>query len=137
MPKINAPAKLENMEKLQEFIAEFAEQNGFSVKRIMEIELACEEALSNIFSHAYLDEKEGDIEINCKINNNGDYLVEMSDTGQPFNLNELPDPDVTLGISEREIGGLGSVLMKKFVDEINYRRNENKNCLTFKFSKRD
>lgn len=137
MPKLIAPAKLENLENLQKFITDFAVNHGFSDKRIIEIELACEEALVNIFNYAYLDEKDGDVEIYCKVAQNGDILIEMVDAGQPFNLNELPDPDVNLDVSERDIGGLGSVLMKKFADDINYKRKENKNFLTFKFFKRD
>ena len=137
MPKMKAPAKLENLEKLQTFITDFAGNQGFSDKRIMEIELACEEALVNIFNYAYPDEKQGDVEINCKVDHKGDCIIELVDTGQPFDLKALPDPDVNEDIDERRIGGLGSVLIKKFVDDIKYRREQNKNFLTFKFYKQD
>jgi serine/threonine-protein kinase RsbW len=137
MPKMKAPAKLENMEKLQNFIADFAGNHGFSDKRIMEIELACEEALVNIFNYAYPDDRQGDVEINCNVDLKGDCIVELSDTGQPFNLKEFPGPDINEDISKRRIGGLGNVLIKQFVDEIKYRRHQNKNFLTFKFYKQD
>jgi len=137
MPKMKAPAKLENMEKLQNFIADFVGNQGFSDKRIMGIELACEEALVNIFNYAYPDEKEGDVEICCKVDQNGDIIIELSDAGQPFNLMTIPDPDINEDIDGRSVGGLGSVLIKKFVDEIDYRRHQNKNFLTFRFCKQN
>lgn len=135
MPKTKASAKIENMAKLQKFITDFAANHVFSAKRIMEIELACEEALVNIFNYAYPEEKEGDVEIDCKVDQNGDIIVELIDTGQPFNLMSIPDPDINEDISDRKIGGLGTVLIKQFVDKIDYRRDKDKNFLTFRFCK--
>jgi serine/threonine-protein kinase RsbW len=133
MPRTRVPAKLENLEKLQKFIADFAGNQGFSDKRIMEIELACEEALVNIFNYAYPDGKQGDVEVDCNVDHKGDFIIELADTGQPFDLKALPEPDLNADVSERRIGGLGNVLIKKFVDEIKYQRRQNQNFLIFKF----
>ncbi len=137
MPRTRVPAKLENLEKLQKFIADFAGNQGFSDKRIMEIELACEEALVNIFNYAYPDGKQGDVEVDCKVDHKGDFIIELVDAGQPFDLKALPEPDLNADVSERRIGGLGNVLIKKFVDEIKYQRRLNQNFLIFKFYKPD
>jgi serine/threonine-protein kinase RsbW len=135
MPKMKVPAKLENLEKLQKFITDFAVNHGFSAKRIMEIELACEEALVNIFNYAYPEDYPGDVEIVCKVDQNEDIIIEMVDAGQPFNMISIPDPDIKEDISERKIGGLGTVLIKQFVDKIDYRRDKDKNFLAFRFCK--
>jgi serine/threonine-protein kinase RsbW len=135
MPKTKASANLENLEKLQKFIANFASTQGYSDKRILEIELSCEEALVNIINYAYPNEGRGDVEINCKIDQEGGFIIELIDSGQPFDPNSPPDPDIKENISDRRIGGLGNVLIKKFVDEIKYKRYQNKNVLTFKFYK--
>lgn len=136
MPKMKVPAKLENMEKLQKFAADFAGSQRFSSKQIIEIELACEEALVNIIKHAYPDGKPGEVEINCKVDQNGNCIIELVDTGQPFDLNAIPPPDINEDISSRKDGGLGWVLIKQFVDKIKYRRHQAKNSLTLQFHKK-
>jgi anti-sigma regulatory factor (Ser/Thr protein kinase) len=135
--KTAAPANMENLEKLQKFIKNFVQRQGFSDARVMQIELACEEALVNIFNYAYPNEHEGNVEIECRADVMGDCIIELIDSGRPFNLKAFPEPDIRAGISKRSIGGLGTVLIKKFTDGIDYRRHENKNILTLRFIKRD
>lgn len=135
MPKMKAPAKLENMEKLQKFAANFAGNLGFSSKQIIEIELACEEALINIINHAYPDGQPGEVEIDCKVDQKENCIIELVDTGQPFDLKAISTPDINEDISNRKIGGLGWVLIKEFADKIKYRRHQAKNYLTLQFHK--
>jgi anti-sigma regulatory factor (Ser/Thr protein kinase) len=135
MNTINATATLENLEKLMAFITHFTDQQGEGDKRKKTIELACEEALVNIFTYAYPADTPGNIEVKCQVNEKGDIIIDIVDSGKPFDLNKLPDFDMTSDVSERRVGGMGSVLIKKFVDEIAYRRDQEKNFLTFKFNK--
>lgn len=135
MNTINATATLENLEKLMAFITDFTDQQGEGDKRKKTIELACEEALVNIFAYAYPADNPGDIEVHCRVNEKGDIIIDIVDSGKPFDLNAHPASDISSDVSERRIGGMGSVLIKKFVDEIAYRRDQDKNFLTFKFNK--
>jgi len=137
MPTIKIPAKMENLEQLLKFIANFAGNEGFSDERVMEIRLSCEEALVNIFHYAYPAGKQGDVEVDCKAGGKNDVVVEMIDTGQRFDATTIPNPDINESISKRRVGGLGGVLIKKFVDEIDYQWHQNKNYLRFKFFKPD
>jgi anti-sigma regulatory factor (Ser/Thr protein kinase) len=137
MPKTQAPAKLENLVILQKFITDFAGTQGFSDKRILEIELACEEAVVNIINYAYSNENMGNIEINCSVDQKGDCTIELIDTGPPFDLRAIADPNINENITERRIGGIGTLLIKKFADEIKYHRLQNKNFLSLKFSKQN
>ena len=45
------------------------------------------------------------------------------------------DPDVTQGVEERVIGGLGILIIKKMMDHVEYRRENTMNVLTFLVSK--
>ena len=114
-------------------VSRCAKEQGFTQKRINEIELAMEEALVNIFNYAYQDNT-GDVEVICSLNNDL-FIVDIIDSGIPFNVLSHKDPDLTSDISEREIGGLGVFLMKKLTDDIQYCRENEKNILRFVINK--
>jgi anti-sigma regulatory factor (Ser/Thr protein kinase) len=134
MPTIKSTANIEHLERLIEFVAGHSEMAGFNVNRINEIELAAEEALVNIFKYAYPG-IDGDVVLDCRTENEVRFILEISDNGVPFNILEVPDPDVTADISDREIGGLGAFFIKKMVDEARYLRKGNNNILTLVFRK--
>jgi anti-sigma regulatory factor (Ser/Thr protein kinase) len=124
---IKLPAKLENLGSWMEAVSECAKEQGFDQKKIGKIELALEEALVNICKYSYPDDP-GDAEVNCK-QDNGRFIIEIVDSGIPFDMTSLPAPDVTSSIEKRKIGGLGIFLIKKMVDEVRYRREGNFNIL--------
>jgi serine/threonine-protein kinase RsbW len=130
---ITIPAILEYLPKCIDFISSYAREYGFSGKRLNEIELAAEEAVVNIFNYAYKD-KRGEVKITCKADETK-FVMEIEDTGTPFNVLSVADPDITSNIMERREGGLGILLIKKYVDDIQYRREDDVNKLTFIFIK--
>ncbi|MBI4651633.1 ATP-binding protein [Candidatus Desantisbacteria bacterium] len=111
-----------------QFIFDGAKKVGFDDAALNQIHLASEEVLINIINYAYPD-KPGDIEISYEIEN-GQIIIEISDSGLPFDPLKKPDPDITLSLEERDIGGLGIFLTKKIMNEVIYRRENNKNILT-------
>jgi serine/threonine-protein kinase RsbW len=134
MPEIKSTAKIEHLERLIAFVTDYAEMAGFTVNRINEIALAAEEALVNIFKYAYPG-TDGDVLLDCRSEDDAGLILEISDNGAPFNILEVPDPDVTADISDREIGGLGVFFIKKMVNETRYQRKGNSNILTLVFRK--
>jgi anti-sigma regulatory factor (Ser/Thr protein kinase) len=121
------PAKLENLGRFMESVSECARAQGFDQKKISEIELATEEALVNICNYSY-PEKPGDVEINCKLEN-GRFIIEIIDSGIPFDITSSVDPDITSDIAKRKIGGLGVFFIKQMMDDVRYRRESNRNIL--------
>jgi len=134
MPEITSAAKIEHLELLIGFVAGHAETAGFPIQRIKEIELAAEEALVNIFSYAYPD-MDGDVRIDCRIEDDIRLVLEISDNGAPFNILDVPDPDVSADISDRHVGGLGVFFVKEMADEARYRREGDRNVLVLIFDK--
>ncbi len=134
MSKIKAQASIDNLAKLLEFVSCYAKEKGFTAKRVKEIELATEEALVNIFNYAYAEEL-GDVEVRCGLDGGERLVIEVSDTGTPFNPLSLSNPDITADVDDREIGGLGVFFIREMVDEVKYRREAGKNMLTLIFAK--
>lgn len=133
MAKIKARATLGNLARLLEFVSCFAKEKGFTTRKIKEVELATEEALVNIFNYAYAEEL-GDVQVKCGLDRTERLVIEVLDTGTPFNPLSLSDPDLTADVDDREIGGLGVFFIREMVDEVKYRRDVGKNILTLIFA---
>ena len=130
MKKIILKAKVDNLDEVLSFIDAELEEAGCTPKKQMQIDLSVEELYVNIANYAYGD-SEGDAEIWIDTNG-GKSRAEITfiDSGIPYNPLEKDDPDVTLPAEEREIGGLGIFLVKKNMDDVIYKYEDNKNKLT-------
>lgn len=132
MKSLKLAAIIENLDQFISFVHTCSEECGFEGKRVMEIELAVEEGLVNIFNYAYPD-GEGQVEMQCALKEGKKFVIEIRDKGIPFDGLSRPDPDTTADIENREIGGLGIFFIKKVADEVQYSRNDNMNVLTIVF----
>lgn len=123
------PAKLENLPAFIDPVKNCAEEQGVSHKRIMEIELAAEEILVNIFNYAYRQEESGYAQVTCRLEEDNRFVIEFEDSGIPFNVFSLGEPDTTSDIPERKIGGLGVFLVRELMDDVHYCRENARNIL--------
>ncbi len=114
---------------LAEKIEELADQWGLTIPLAMNINLALEEAVSNVIFYAFDDEKEHDIKIVISLENKN-LSIEIIDDGKPFDPTARKQPDVSLPAEDRPIGGLGIFLIKKMMDNVTYTRHNNLNTLT-------
>ncbi|WP_414150781.1 ATP-binding protein [Acetobacterium carbinolicum] len=132
MKKLTVDASTENLSRILEFIDAELEAAGADMKMIFQVDLAVEEIYTNIAHYAYAPD---DGKVIIQFDAYGDPLlveIQFIDCGKPFNPLNNPDPDITLTAEERQIGGLGVLMVKKTMDEVDYRFEENKNILTIK-----
>jgi len=111
-----------------------AREQGVTQNKIGEIQVAVEEALVNVINYAYKD-GEGDVEVTCMLDDER-FIIEIIDYGFPFDLLSLQDPDISLDVSERDIGGLGIYLIKRLMDHVEHKRENDKNTLTLVVSRK-
>jgi len=91
--------------------------------------LAFDELLSNIVKYGYPDD--GAHVIECEIGREGDAIVAViMDDGVPFNPLNEPEPDISLPLETREMGGLGIHLVRRMFDEVRYQHRAGRNVLT-------
>jgi serine/threonine-protein kinase RsbW len=96
----------------------------------MNINLVIEEALTNIIFYAFTDLDKHEIKLSVSLNNNKRLRIKITDSGIPFNPLTQPQPDVTLPVEERPVGGLGIFLISQIMDRMHYSRQKNQNILT-------
>ncbi len=127
--KIIIENNIEELPKLFEKIEMLGEEWELSVPLTMNINLALEEAVTNVIFYAYDDEKKHEITILVTLK---DELlrIEIIDDGKIFDPTQRAHPDITLSAEERSIGGLGIFLIKQIMDSVEYSRVNNNNVLT-------
>jgi len=130
MEKLVFPAKLEKLGDMLKFIEDGARSRGLDDKKINQVKLASEEILTNIINYSYPD-KNGDVQITYKPGQAEGLEVEIVDWGIPFNPLEQSAPDINVPLEQRKIGGLGIYLVRNIMDEVNYKRQDSRNILTF------
>ena len=114
-------------------LAEWVDELGIPMELNMPINLALEEAVSNVMLYAYPGRNDGKVfvEFAKAKDEQGEKLIfTISDSGIPFDPTAKPEADITLSAEDRAIGGLGIHLVRKLMDEIRYERQDEKNILT-------
>ena len=96
----------------------------------MQIQVCVEEMFVNVAHYAY-NGAEGTVTLDIDVDN-GVMTITLTDEGMQFDPLAKKDPDITLAASERPIGGLGIFMVKKSMDEVEYKRENNKNIFTMK-----
>jgi len=120
MHTVQFAARFEFLDEIRDFVGTIARNAGFADRDVYNIQLATDEAASNIIEHAYEGVTNGKLEISCGVNGGAIHIV-LVDHGEPFDPSEVPDPDLQADLSERKIGGLGIFLMRKLMDEVHYK----------------
>lgn len=113
------PGRFDSLEKISEFVIEAAQEVGLDHAAVYAVQLAVDEACSNIIDHAYGGEGKGDIECTCDIQ--PDRLkVTLRDQGRSFNPSGVPSPNLKVPIEQLKPRGVGLYLMRKMMDEVHY-----------------
>jgi serine/threonine-protein kinase RsbW len=130
MQSVRFAAKFEFLDEIREFVGEIARTGGFGDKDVYNIQLATDEAASNIIEHAYEGVSDGVLDLSCGVEKEAIRIV-LIDYGEPFDPSAIPMPDLKADLSDRKIGGLGIFLMRKLMDEVHYEpRDDKSNVLT-------
>ena len=132
MKDLTVAATLENLAPVQEFIESEPEAYGCPMKAMLQISVAVEEIYVNIAHYAYHPEI-GKATVRCCVEEAPlRVTIQFLDNGVPFDPLKKPDADTSLPADEREIGGLGILMVKKTMDDVNYSYKDGTNILTIR-----
>ena len=128
--EITLEAVVANIRILTAWIDEQLERLSCPLKARMQIDVAIDEIFTNIASYAY-SRGSGDVTVRFSLEDRV-VSVALIDSGIPFNPLAHPDPDVSLSAAERQPGGLGIFLVRKTMDDVQYRYEDGRNILTIR-----
>ncbi len=125
--QLKVPAHIDYLGDLRDFVTQVGKKHGFEDKLINAFKLSVDEAATNIMRHAYR-ETEGIITIRAIVKKNS-LTISIIDQGTYFDPQRVKDPDLNRYIDIGKKGGLGIFIMRKLMDEIDYRRTDEGNEL--------
>ncbi|HVN97553.1 MAG TPA: ATP-binding protein [Syntrophorhabdaceae bacterium] len=131
--KLKEPARLDTIEKLVGFVSRLTREHGYSDERIVEVEKAFTEVVSNIVNYAFRDVS-GDIEISCTLDRVGRMVFKIIDWGKPFNMLLASDPLFKDEFVEEGMPQPSARLIKKLAETAEYQRLDNLNYFYITFS---
>ncbi len=133
MDTLRLPATMEHLERFRSYVMDKAESGGLTPDMLFKIELVLEELLTNVINYAYADDDGGEVEVGCCLADDSTFHLSIRDWGRPFDPLARQDPDITQGINERGIGGLGIHLVRRMADQVTYQREADGNVLDVYF----
>ncbi len=128
--RLTRPGSLECLPDFRAFLADrCAALPGVTADILFEMQLAVDEACTNIITHGYVDMDPGSIILDLEVKPDR-LVVSLTDFGQSFEPDNAPVPDVNAPADEREAGGFGLFFIRQSVDEMSYRVTDNGNIMT-------
>ncbi|MBO7673718.1 MAG: ATP-binding protein [Atopobiaceae bacterium] len=128
--QLELDTNIENVDILTEATNEVLADLGCPKKSVIQIDIALDELFSNISHYAYGGAVGKAYVCVEALPNNGGVSITLEDEGVPFDPLSHEDPDVTLGVQERSIGGLGIFLVRRTMDDMYYEYADGRNKLT-------
>ena len=126
---LTVPARREAFAALSAWLeARLAPLNP-SPKARRQLLVAADEILTNVATYAYPPDAPGELQVTLR-HAEGTLSLTFADRGVPYDPLSAPPPDLSLPLAERAPGGLGLFIVRKTMDAVAYRRDDDRNVLT-------
>ncbi len=120
--KLQVEALSDNLDVIRNFVVRIAREMGFSEEALYDIEVAVDEAASNVIKHAYADGNHRHKPLTVTVRKNkGQLVVSIQDKGKGFNPDSVREPRIEEYLKSQKRGGLGLYLIKQLMDEVSFR----------------
>ncbi len=116
---LTVPGLYDEIKTICQFVTQGAAAAGMDETAVFHIELACDEACTNIIEHAYAGESGGKITVSWQVLDDL-FVITVNDNGRRFEPGQIPTPPTTDNIEKVKIGGLGIHFMRKLMDDVSF-----------------
>ena len=120
MPTITVQGRFENLVEISDFVVKAAKLAGLEDESVYAVQLAVDEACSNIIEHGYGGDTIGEIECTCETTEDG-LLVIIRDWGRSFDPEGVPELDISIPVEEVVPRGAGLYLIRKLMDDVDFK----------------
>jgi len=117
--QLKIPSQSDNLAIIRDVVAKVARRIGFDSDEASKIELAVDEACTNVIKHAYTNNSNQMIEVSIKVDQEK-LIITVADKGKGFDPDKIKLPDLNESIKEGRKGGLGLCLIKTLMDKVEF-----------------
>lgn len=110
---------MERLGEISEFVERAARASGLNEDKTYDVQMAVDEACTNVINHAYRGRSDGRIEIVCEPSPS-EFVVTIRDWGKRFDPKKVAKPKTGDPLQRRKIGGLGLFFMYKMMDRVKF-----------------
>ena len=114
---IQIPSNTTKGLEVQEQIIALMEKHEYSMRDVFAIRLSLEEAITNAIKHGNHDDESKLVTIHARVGNEGLH-IEVTDEGEGFDPDEVPDP--TSDDYIHRASGRGLMLMRAYLNHVSY-----------------
>ena len=118
---MTVPGRFESLSKISDFVTAAVREAGWDEDQVFHVQVAVDEACSNIIEHAYGPDHSGQLTLTCCVAGQGDLVITIHDHGRPFDPATVPDPPIGAELEDLPEGGLGLYFMRKLMDQVTFR----------------
>jgi serine/threonine-protein kinase RsbW len=121
MPQKTFIGQLESLSQIGEYIKKAAQKAGLDDQAVYAVELAVDEAATNIIEHGYGSNKAGKIICIYEILHDGIKII-LKDRARPFTPDSIPEPSFQgQPIEDLTPRGLGLFFIHQLMDEVYFK----------------
>ena len=120
---------IRQISRLEGWLDSVSETLGIDQTLVPGINLALEEASTNVIDYAYPEGTYGCVELEASRDGDNVRFV-LTDSGKAFDPTAQPPVDITASAEDRRIGGLGIHLVREIMDQVMYEYKDGKNILS-------
>ncbi len=125
--QLSAPGRGSSLRFIRQVVADLARKIGFPDDEVAKIEMAVDEACSNVVEHAYGQQfrQQADPEIGLEVRKeDGRLVIEINDHGQKFDFASYQPTNIESRLNAMKTSGYGISIMRRFMDEVQYSSND-------------
>jgi serine/threonine-protein kinase RsbW len=119
MFSLSVDSRVQRLSQIADFIEQAARASGLNDAQVYDVQMAVDEACTNVIEHAYHGRGDGMIDIVCE-KRGKDFIVTIQDFGERFNPKKIAPPRTRAPLLGRNIGGLGIFFMRKLMDKVDF-----------------
>lgn len=116
---LTVTSELNKLASIADFVANAAGAMGMDDDTRYALQLAVDEACTNVIEYAYQGRRGEPVTVECH-DDDGRCVVVIRDRGRPFDPAHVPPPDIKAPVRRRRVGGLGIYLMRQLMDEVRF-----------------
>ena len=117
---ISVPSEKSNLQRIRAFIIDVLREQHLSDVEVHSMVLAVDEVCANLIIHSNKGVLNHSIDVEIKIEGNSKIVFDIIDKGSGFDIRKYPEPDINEIIRQKKKGGVGLMLVKRIMDEIDF-----------------